>query len=82
MNDVAAAAATQQDVLDMQTLQVLGVMQAHDGLAALIRSERGEIARVLVGEEVFGMMITAIGDDSVILTNRQGQTEALAIPQG
>jgi Tfp pilus assembly protein PilP len=82
VNDVAAVAATQRDVIDMQTLQLLGVMQANDGLAALIRSAAGEIARVSVGDVAFGITITAIGDDSVILTNGQGQTEALAIPQG
>jgi hypothetical protein len=82
VNDAAAAAATLQDVLDLSSLQLLGVMQAHDGPIALIRSSRGDIARLHVGEVAFGVTITAIGDDTVILTNRWGQTEALGLPQG
>ena len=84
VNETAAAAATKEDVLDLRALQLLGVMQAHDGPAALIRSSRGQIARLAVGEAAFGVTLTAIGEDSVILTNRWGQTEALtlAAPQG
>ena len=82
VNDAAAAAATLEGALDMHTLQLLGVMDAHDGPAALIRSSRGQIARLHLGEEAFGYTITAIGEDSVILTNRWGQTESLGLPQG
>ena len=79
---LAGQTATISDVLDMSTLQLLGVMQAHDGLAALVRSPRGQIARLHVGEEAFGITIVAIGDDRVTVTNRWGQSEALALPQG
>ncbi|SFS13528.1 hypothetical protein [Yoonia litorea] len=81
-NALAAQAATITDAIDMSALQLLGVMQAHDGPAALLRSSRGQIARVLVGDEAFGIRITAIGDDRVTLTNRWGQSQALGLPQG
>ncbi|EBA11599.1 hypothetical protein RCCS2_16761 [Roseobacter sp. CCS2] len=56
-------------------------MDAHDGMAALLRSSRGQIARVQVGDTAFGMQITAIGDEQILLTNRWGRTEALELPR-
>lgn len=77
---IAAANATMPDALALNQLSVIGVMDAHDGTAALLRSARGRIARVHVGDEAFGVRITAIGDDQVLLTNRWGQTQALQLP--
>ena len=74
--------ATRLGVLDLHALQLLGVMQAHDGPAALLRSAEGGIARLQIGEEAFGVRVTAIGETEVILTNRWGQPESLALPQG
>lgn len=79
---LVGAHATVEDALDMRSLTVIGVVEAFDGPAALLRSSRGDIARVAVGEEAFGVTITAIGTEEVILTNRWGQTEALALPAG
>lgn len=79
---LAGQNATQSDVLDMHALQLLGVMQAHDGPAALLRSAQGDIARLQIGEEAFGIRVTAIGETEIILTNRWGQSESLALPQG
>ncbi len=79
---LAGQNATQSDVLDMHAQQLLGVMQAHDGPAALLRSARGDIARLQIGEEAFGIRVTAIGETKIILTNRWGQSESLALPQG
>ena len=81
-NSLAATAATLDGVLDLRALQLLGVMEAHDGLAALLRSPRGEIARLQVGEEAFGIRITAIGADHITVTDSRGQSGALALPQG
>ena len=39
-------------------------------------------ARLQIGEEAFGVRVTAIGETEVILTNRWGQPESLALPQG
>ena len=82
-NDPALAAekATMPDALALDTLSVIGLINAHDGAIALLRSARGDVARVHVGDEVFGVQITAIGDAQVLLTNRWGQTRALELPQ-
>ena len=77
---LAGQNATQSDVPDMHALQLLGVMQAHIGPAALLRSARGDIARLQIGEEAFGIRVTAIGETEIILTNRWGQSESLALP--
>ena len=78
---LAAEKATTPDALALNTLSVIGLIDAHDGATALLRSARGEGARVHVGDDVFGVQITAIGDDQVLLTNRWGQTKALQLPQ-
>ena len=81
-NALAGQNATRDDVLDLHALQLLGLIIAHDGPTALLRSSRGEIARLHLGEEAFGVRVTAIGEDRVMVTNRWGQTEALTLPQG
>ncbi len=78
---IAAANATVPDALALNTLAVIGLMNTSNGAAALLRSSRGEIARVGVGEEAFGVQVTAIGDDQILLTNRWGRTEALQLPR-
>ncbi|HEV8034999.1 hypothetical protein [Yoonia sp.] len=72
--------ATLPDTLDLRELSVIGLMDAHDGIAALLRSSRGEIARVQVGDSAFGVQITAIGDAQVLLTDRWGRTQSLGLP--
>ncbi len=76
---LAAAKATRADALTLNDLTVIGLMQAHDGPAALLRSPRGRIARVQVGAQAFGVTITGIGDDQVILTTRGGDTRAMRV---
>ena len=77
---LAEAKATVPDALELNTLSVIGLMEAHDGVAALLRSSRGQIARVSVGDEVFGVQVTAIGDAQILLTDRWGRTQSLALP--
>lgn len=77
---LAEAKATLPDALELNTLSVIGLMEAHDGVAALLRSSRGQIARVSVGDEVFGVQVTAIGDAQILLTDRWGRTQSLALP--
>jgi hypothetical protein len=77
---LAADKATMPDALDLRALTVIGVINAPSGAAALLRSSRGQIARVSVGGEAFGVQITAIGDDQVLLTDRWGRTQALHLP--
>lgn len=77
---IAAENATMADALDMRSLTLIGVIEGQEGPAALLRSSRGAIARVSLGEQVFGVQITAIGEEQVILTNRWGQSETLVLP--
>ena len=78
---LAGVNATMPDVLELNTLSVIGVMDTHDGAAALLRSARGRIARVAVGDTAFGVQITAIGDEQIILTDRWGRTQSLQLPR-
>ncbi len=80
-NGLAGVKATTPDALDLYALAVIGVMDAHDGTSALLRSSRGQVARVHVGDEAFGVRITAIGDNQVLLTDRWGRTQSLVLPQ-
>lgn len=77
----AGVTATMPNALDLSGLTVIGVMDAHDGVSALLRSSRGQIARVHVGDEAFGVRVNAIGDDQVLLTDRWGRTQSLALPR-
>lgn len=79
---LAGQKATISEALDLHSLSVIGLMQAHDGKAALLRSSRGQIARVSVGQEAFGVRVTAIDDDQILMTDRWGRTQSLALPQG
>lgn len=77
---LAAAKATLPDALELRSLSVIGLMQAHDGPTALLRSSRGQIARVHVGAAAFGVQIAAINDAQVVLIDRWGRTQSLALP--
>jgi hypothetical protein len=77
---LAGTKATLPDTLELRALSVIGLMDAHDGTAALLRSSRGQIARVQVGDSAFGVQVTAIGDAQILLTDRWGQTQSLALP--
>jgi len=75
---LAAVHATTPDALAEHKLAVIGIMNAHDGPAALLRSSRGQVARVRAGDTAFGTEITAIGEAQVVLTDRWGRTQSLA----
>lgn len=71
--------ATIADAIDLRELALLGVMQAHDGPAALLRSPRGRIERVQTGGRAFGYTILAIGEAQIQLADRSGTTYALPL---
>lgn len=79
-NDGAALAATQEGVLDTRTIQILGIMIAHDGRAAFLRAPHGAVARVHVGDSVFGLRVTGIDDRQVTVIDRWQQSSALTLP--
>jgi hypothetical protein len=62
-----AASATLPDLLSLENLAVIGVMTGQEAPAALIRSRRGDIARVTAGETAFGVTIAAIDATQVVL---------------
>ena len=78
---LVAEKATMPDALALDALSVIGLIAAHDGATALLRSSRGDVARVHVGDEAFGVHVTAIGEDLVLLTDRCGRTQSLQLPQ-
>ena len=74
-----AAKATIADALDLSTLSLLGIMQAHDGPAALLRSPRGRVERVQIGARAFGYTVAAVGDRQVQLTDHTGKVYSLTL---
>lgn len=78
----AGQKATLPDVLDVDVLSVIGVIDGHNGVAALLRSSRGQIARVTPGDAAFGVTVTAIGEGQILLTDRWGRSQSLQLPSG
>lgn len=74
--------ATLPDELHVGTLSVIGLIEAHDGAVALLRSSNGQIARVKTGDVAFGVTITAIDGAQILLTDRWGRTQSLQLPHG
>lgn len=77
---LVADTATLPDILPLDGVTLVGIFNAYDGPAALLRSPRGKIERVSPGAQSMGMTVTAIGTDTVMLTDRAGTTHALALP--
>ena len=75
-----AASATLPDILVLENLTVIGVFTGVDAPAALIRSRRGDIARVIAGETAFGVTIAAIDAAQVVLTDSAGTQHVLMVP--
>lgn len=75
-----AASATQPAAISLHDLTVIGVFIASNSAAVLLRSARGRIARVSAGDQAFGVVVAAISEDQVILTDRSGKQYALIVP--
>lgn len=78
--DRVAQSATLSDILPMNGLTIIGIFTTHDGPAALLRSSRGKVERVIPGAKTLGVTITAIGDDRVMLVDSNGTSHTLAVP--
>ncbi|WP_342076055.1 hypothetical protein [Yoonia sp. SS1-5] len=74
--------ATIAQAINLRSLSVIGLMKAHDGLAALLRSGSGQIARVGEGDTIFGVKVVAIAETYVTITDRWGATRQMGLPQG
>ena len=79
---LAADKATVEDALDLHALTLIGLIEGYDGPAALLRSSQGQIARVITGQEAFGATVVAIDTEQVVLTDRWGRSQTLALPLG
>jgi len=79
---LAGPKATVPEAIALNDLSLIGVITGRGDGLALLRSSRGQIARVTTGDAVFGVTVTAIGEDMVITTDRWGRTRSLSIPTG
>ena len=75
-----AQAATLNDALSLDGLTLIGLFSGPESPTALIRSDRGNIARVSAGESIFGLQIAAIDADRIILTDRTGTQHVMVVP--
>ena len=56
---LVAEQATLPDILPLDGVTLIGIFNAYDGPAALLRSSRGKIERVTPGAQAMGMTVTA-----------------------
>ncbi|WP_269142424.1 pilus assembly protein PilP [Sulfitobacter mediterraneus] len=73
-----AKLATEQVRLD--SIAVIGIFGSNAAPGALIRTHRGKIERVAVGDKVAGGVVAAISENAVIL-NKRGKTTQMKLPQ-
>ena len=76
-----ARAATQDDVLPMRDMNLIGVYGKANQRRALVRLSNGRYVRVEVGSALDGGQVTAIGDSALNYVKR-GRTYALELPAG
>jgi hypothetical protein len=78
--NLAAQQATYSATLASDQVVLLGLFAGADGPAALLRGTTGQIIRVVLGQQVMGVMVTAIGDERVLLTGADGVTQIVMMP--
>jgi len=76
-----AEAATEDSVLELRELALIGLMGPANDRRAMIRTAFGRILLVRVGDELDGGRVTSIGDDALTYTKR-GRTYTLEMPKG
>lgn len=74
-----ARAATQEDVLPLRQINLIGIYGRPNARRALIRLSNGRYVRVEVGSALDGGQVTAIGEAALNYTKR-GRTLALELP--
>ncbi|MFU8824386.1 hypothetical protein [Yoonia sp.] len=77
---LAEAQATTPDVLDLNSLTLIGLFTTSEGPAALIRAANGQVARIVPGTHALGVTATAIGESQVLVTGADGRTLAMRLP--
>ncbi len=76
-----ARAATQDSVIRLREINLIGVFGQPSARRALVRMGNGQLIRVQVGSELDGGQVTAIGENALNYVKR-GTTYALQIPRG
>ena len=76
-----ARAATQEDVIRLRQINLIGVYGRPNARRALVRLSNGRYVRVEVGSALDGGQVTAIGDNALNYVKR-GRTYALELPSG
>ncbi len=76
-----ARAATQEDVIALRSMNLIGVYGRPNARRALVRLSNGRYVRVEVGSALDGGQVTAIGDSALNYVKR-GRTYALELPSG
>ena len=74
-----ARAATQEDVIRLRDINLIGVYGRPNARRALVRLSNGRYVRVEVGSELDGGQVTAIGDEALNYVKR-GRTYAIQMP--
>lgn len=72
--------ASLPDALPQGEITVLGIFMTPETATALLRSPRGEITRLSPGESAFGVTLTAVADDAVMVQSARGAVTRLTIP--
>jgi Tfp pilus assembly protein PilP len=79
-NPIVAEKALIPDALAMHKLALIGLMHAGENGSALIRTPRGDIVKVTVGDQVGNKTVAAISDDALILVAGNGAQTILQMP--
>lgn len=74
-----ARAATQEDVIRLRDMNLIGVYGRDNARRALVRLSNGRYVRVEVGSALDGGQVTAIGNDALNYVKR-GRTYAIELP--
>jgi Tfp pilus assembly protein PilP len=74
-----ARAATQEDVIRLRDMNLIGVYGRQNARRALVRLPNGRYVRVEVGSTLDGGQVTAIGDTALNYVKR-GRTYAIDMP--
>ena len=77
---LVAEQATLAGVLPLDGLTVIGIYNTLGGYSALLRSARGQFARVTAGTQSLGVSVAAISDTTVMVVDGAGTSYALAVP--
>ena len=88
MKIIRPESATPQNVAKLATESarlprrvLLGVFGPANAPAALVRTNRGDVETVGVGDKIDGDTVAAIGPDSIVIS-RRGRNEVLRLPSG